>query len=297
MGHGVVAPWVVFLLGFGSKSFIPTAYMSCEGCSINFFSYRYSEVELGAIYKDYRKDSWFNLRNSFEPWYRRTTNNAYIDENASTNIATRSSYTEGLLSLAGLDISDLGDYLDFGGDNGQFFPRGVKGRRILFDLQAGMNDGVETITDIANLGSQVDVVSNCYVLEHISDIESNINQMKSCLVSGGHLLIELPFDIFRVSRFHKSFFYERYLRVVYRRRSLFIFLDFITGISRQFFNRIPSLGIVKQSEHINYFNLESIEIMLKDRGFTIKSSSKPERKSFVGFIKQGKFGLVAQKNE
>jgi hypothetical protein len=69
----------------------------------------------------------------------------------------------------------------------------------------------------------------------------------------------------------------------------------VTGVYRQFFNKIPFFGVVKQSEHINYFDDLAIVKLIQDHNFEILYSSKPQRKSFVGIIKQGRFGIVAQK--
>ena len=274
---------------------IESQLYKCHACQINFFSYRYSSLELELLYQNYRAQSWFELRNSWEPWYRKSTNNAYNSHNSEKNLSERKKYTESLLSMSGLDIENLGNYLDFGGDAGQFFPNGVKGRRILFDLQHRQIFGIEIITNPREIQGLVSVVSSCYVLEHTPEINASIQEMKSCLEDNGHLLIELPYDIFKVSRFHKTSLYKSYLAFVYKFKILFVLTDFVSGISRQFFNRIPFFGVVKQSEHINYFKPESLNSLLERHGFEIKSAKEPIRKSFVGLIKQGKFGVVARK--
>jgi len=297
ISHATVAPWISVLLNPTQPRMIETNLNKCHFCRINFFSYRYSKLELEQIYRNYRSSSWFELRHSWEPWYRKSTNNAYSDYKSEKNLIQRKNYTEGLLSMAGLDVKNLGDYLDFGGDAGQFFPDGVKGRRILFDLQQRQISGVEVITNPKEIQRLVSIVSSCYVLEHTPDIDYSISEMSSCLEDNGHLLIELPYDIFKVSRFHKTSLYKRYLGFVYKYKILFIFCDFISGIFRQFFNRIPAFGVVKQSEHINYFVPESLITLLQDHGFQIKSTKSPKRKSFVGLIKQGRFGVVAIKSE
>jgi SAM-dependent methyltransferase len=296
ISHAVVAPWISALLTPAKPKMIESQLYKCHSCQISFFSYRYSRSELELLYQNYRASAWFALRHSWEPWYRKSTNNAYSDNNSEKNLIERENYTEELLSMSGLDIENLGDYLDFGGDAGQFFPNGVRGRRILFDLQQRQISGVEVITNPSEIQGLVSIVSSCYVLEHTPEVNDSIREMKSCLKDNGHLLIELPYDIFNVSRFCKTDLYKRYLSFIYKFKTLFILSDFVSGIFRQFFNSIPPFGVVKQSEHINYFKLKSLTKLLEDHGFEIKSEKAPIRKSFVGLIKQGKFGVVAVKS-
>ena len=129
----------------------------------------------------------------------------------------------------------------------------------------------------------------------MSDIHIGILELKKCLKTNGYLLVELPYDKFRVSRFHKTSLYESYLSIVYRSLILFKFLDFLTGVWRQFFNKIPFFGIVKQSEHINYFDDLALVKLIQNHKLEVLYVSKPQRKSFVGIIKQGRFGVVARK--
>ena len=181
IAYGVVAPWISILLNGTERRLISTSLHKCASCSINFFSYRYTKKELESIYKDYRTDDWYKLRHSWEPWYREGTNNAYSGGKSEKNLDERKKWTESLLKSSGLNTENLGDYLDFGGDAGQFFPDGVQGRRILFDLQQQQVDGIETISDPKELTSLVSVVSSCYVLEHTPDILEGIQEMRDVL--------------------------------------------------------------------------------------------------------------------
>jgi hypothetical protein len=294
LAYGVVAPWISILLN-EKNEFLQTRLNQCKKCVINFYTYRYSDSQLEKIYQNYRSDEWYSLRHSWEPWYRRGTNNAYRGAKSERAVSKRKAFTLDLLASAGLDVNNLGDYLDFGGDAGQFFPDGVQGRRILFDLQKQQIAGIEVITDPKDLPELVQIVSNCYVLEHVSDIDLGIQLMSDCLEIGGHLLIELPYDIFRVSWIHKSKIYMRYLKLIYSNKFLFILIDFLSGLHRQLFNHIPWFGVVKQSEHLQYFVPRTVTELLESKDFEILFFSPPNRSSFVGFIKQGKFGIVAKK--
>ena len=52
------------------------------------------------------------------------------------NIAERMEFTSDLINAAGIEISQINSFLDFGGDSGQFFPFDFKGEKFLFDIQS-----------------------------------------------------------------------------------------------------------------------------------------------------------------
>jgi SAM-dependent methyltransferase len=296
LSFGVVAPWILVLWGRDPKKLVSTQLRTCHICQLSFFSYRYSKQEVKQIYENYRESDWFRNRNFFEPWYRKGTNEAYVDNQK--NIASRMKFTSSLITSAGINLAQISSFLDFGGDSGQFFPLDFRGKKILFDIQShsqSMKDGVYRVSSLHDLAGSIDMVTNCYVLEHMSDINNGVIELKKCLKRNGFLLVELPYDRFKVSRFHRTSLYRTYLSVLYRSLILFRLIDFVTGVYRQFFNKIPFFGVVKQSEHINYFDDLAIVKLIQDHNFEILYSSKPQRKSFVGIIKQGRFGIVAQK--
>ena len=125
---GVVAPWILVLWGRDPKKPFKTHLRYCVCCMLTFFSYRYSKQEVELIYQNYREAIWFKNRNKFEPWYRKSTNNAFADNHK--NIAERMEFTSGLITAAGIEISQINSFLDFGGDSGQFFPLNFKGEKI-----------------------------------------------------------------------------------------------------------------------------------------------------------------------
>jgi hypothetical protein len=75
---------------------------------------------------------------------------------------------------------------------------------------------------------------------------------------------------------------------------LFIFVDFLSGAYRQIFKRIPWFGIVKQSEHINYFNVKSLRVFAELRGLEVLFVSEPDLKYKVGKIFQGRLACIAR---
>jgi hypothetical protein len=85
-----------------------------------------------------------------------------------------------------------------------------------------------------------------------------LQEMANALTQTGVIYLEVPLDAFETSGFHKKKIYKNYLQIISKNKILFLILDLITGVTRQFFRKIPWFGIVKQSEHINYFNSRAL---------------------------------------
>lgn len=109
----------------------------------------------------------------------------------------------------------------------------------------------------------------------MSDINIEILELKKCLKTNGHLLVDPPYEKFWVSHFHKTSLYDSYLSILYKSLNLFKFLDFLTGVWRHFLNKIPFFGIVKQSEHINYLDYLAIVKLIQNHKLKFLHVSKP----------------------
>jgi SAM-dependent methyltransferase len=293
LAHGVVAPWIVELCSIRDGS---TTLQQCLECGLSFFSYRYSEQELTDLYSNYRSVDFYRLRHSWEPWYNESVNEAFSEQRANDRqIEDRRNYTRSRLEEAGVPLSELTGCLDFGGDHGQFIPSGVGGN--LYVVEKGSDSknaarGVTFLDSIDLVPEDVDLVLNCYVLEHLSVIHDVVDQMKMRLRDGGYVHFEVPLDKFAVSSLHRTNAYRLYLRFLSRHKRLFVAVDFYTGVYRHFFRRIPWLGIVKQSEHINYFEPLSLQKFMEGHGVQILSMSDPDLKYKVGAVRQGRIACT-----
>jgi hypothetical protein len=287
--HAIVAPWISKLLEV--KNLYSELY-SCTECTLGFFSYRYSESDAQKIYSSYRTGVYLKIRHSWEPWYGAAENNAYQPLLNQNNIDSRISLMENAFELAGVKRGFNG-CVDFGGDLGQFFPSNVEGTKYLVDLSAkpGINQDFTVINSLSEISESVELVMNCGVLEHMSNLKGIINELSGTLRGNGVIYLEVPLDSFKTSRVHKSKFYKHYLRVISRNKLIFVTLDFITGVARQISRTIPWFGIVKQSEHINYFNNLSLYTLCRD--FRGKSwISKPDYSHKQGKFKLGRIAAV-----
>jgi hypothetical protein len=84
------------------------------------------------------------------------------------------------------------------------------------------------------------------------------------------------------------------LRLLRRSRWAFIAADFATGVARQFSRRVPLLGVVKQSEHINYFDEPSLRRLLQRAGFTV-IIMRSDVDARAGSFRLGRMGVVAKR--
>jgi SAM-dependent methyltransferase len=290
LAYGLIAPWILILNN--RKPGSQTRLMRCTICETTFFGHRYSESEMSSLYGEYRQSSYFQIRNSWEPWFRKSDNAAFDDSNQ--QFLERKAFLSDSFIKAGLGTRVFDGCIDFGGDLGQFIPDGVEGNKVVIDYsnKAFPGDGILRFRDLAEVSFKVDLVLNCHVLEHLPEIGEVLRDIRQHIRSGGYVYIEIPQDSFRTSAFHKTILYRKWLHLISRSRILFMALDFISGVSRQFFGRIPWFGIIKQSEHLNYFRSKSLQYLLESAGFVVVKISPPTRGSKQGKLRFGRMSAI-----
>ena len=285
--HGIVAPFIDQLASNDDRGLV--LLLRCDECDLDFFSHRYSESELSAIYGGYRDPEYVAIRQRWEPWYRQAANDAFVT--GSPEVEARRAFMAELIDQT--PGREFRTAVDFGGDEGQFFPVSTTGRRIVIDVSAKpLLDGVESLPNFGAIGDAPDLVMICHVLEHLNEPAALLSETRSHLDPAGVLYVEVPLDRPRTHTWHGRAAYGRYLRWIRRYRWPLILADFGSGVARQFGLRIPRLGIVKQSEHINYFSETSLRRMLEASGFAV-TASRSEPGASVGGLRLGKLGMVA----
>jgi hypothetical protein len=195
----------------------------------------------------------------------------------------------------GFDIESSKSCLDYGGDQGQFIPKHIP-REMSFVLdysnKPSSSDYI-SITDIGQLPNPVDLVLCCMTLEHVSLPLELMRELISS--SSGYIYLEVPQDSFRVSRFHATGAYRSWLGLLRSSRILFMGFDFISGIFRNFLGFIPWFGVIKQSEHINYFSERSIQRLAGD--FNLVVRTKNFNGASVGAMRIGQLSTLLSKTQ
>jgi hypothetical protein len=186
--------------------------------------------------------------------------------------------------------------LDFGGDLGQFFPSGITGKKYLLDPSSSViSGGIIRVNSLESLDHTVDLVMNCHTLEHLPLLHEQVPNIAKILSQDGYIYVEVPLDRFATSRFCKSTSYLLYLRFLRKFVPLFICVDFLTGLYRLSFRKIPFGGIVKQSEHLNYFSKNSL-VKLLHMDFRVIGVTEPDYDFSQGRIKMGRIAIVGKKS-
>lgn len=291
----VIAPWIRELSNIDSQQH--TEFLKCSSRGFCFFEHRYTESEMLGLYENYRSSNYFHIRRNWEPWYSNKEIVAYTAESDRLGLSARKRFMDTCIRSAGLHYKDFSSCVDFGGDLGQFFPEEIAGKKYILDPSERplINDDIVRIAELSEIGHEVDLVLNCHTLEHLGDFQGEIEKIYSVLKTGGVLYLEVPFDIFKTSRLHKLKAYSRYLGLLERWKFCFILMDFMSGVYRQFFNRVPFFGLVKQSEHINYFTLNSLEFLLVKNGFELKPGGQVDANWKQGRLKLGRMSVIGVK--
>jgi len=290
LGHAVIAPFVSSLahLPVGSESEL----RRCERCTLEYFSARYRSEDAALLYEGYRDGEYLSTRRRWEPWYSQRVNAANAAD--SPALSERRSFMSRILVAAGMSDA-LDCAVDFGGDEGQFFPDVPIARKVICDpSEREVAPGVERIPSLDSLrGVSPNLVIIAHVLEHLSDPEGPLQHIREVIADDGLLYVEVPLDRFTTHPSHNSLRYRRYLQFLSRHRGLFIPTDFVTGVWRQYLHAIPRLGIVKQSEHINYFSPQALRDLLMRTGFSVVAERNDPR-ALVGGLRIGRYGAAAR---
>lgn len=291
IAHGVVAPWIGELSGNKKVQF--TSLLVCSNCQFCYFEKRFSDSEMSAMYSGYRNDDYYKVRNSWEPWYGRAVNDAY--SNSSGHVDERVAFMTEILTSSGL--SHCATVVDFGGDEGQFFPSIEIENRLVIDVSnKPLRSNVSRVPTLDDVVEDIDLIVAAHIAEHVNDPNNFFQNLMDHLTSGSHLYVEVPLDKPLVRKSHSTAGYKNFLEKLSNgSKKKFVLHDFASGLARQFGRRIPRKGIVKQSEHLNYYNLHSLTMMLEGIGGTvIKSASLPDAK--VGGLRLGRLGVLVVKN-
>ena len=290
LAHGVVAPFISLLTGLPLGQ--AAGYRRCPSCTLDFFDARYGEDELPAIYSNYRGARYSKIRRSWEPWYGQQINSAYSQE--SESLDERRAFMDQLLHRSGLPKA-LATVVDYGGDEGQFFPNVPTARRVVCDVSdRPLRSGVERISSLGDLGeTKADLVIIAHVLEHLPDPISPLLEIRQIISEDGLLYVETPLDSLKVQNFQSSERYRHYLQVLVRHRYLFIPVDLVSGLFRQYRAKVPRLGVIKESEHINYFTDDSMRRLLDQAGFSVVAWES-DQSARVGRLRIGRHGVVAR---
>jgi hypothetical protein len=288
--HGRIAPFIIQLQGDPKDSPRGTTLCRCQKCDLVYFSHRFDDETLGAMYSGYRNERYLSIRRRWEPWYSRDANSA--TEPGSDAVAERIGFVTNLLGSF-VDIKSLRNIVDYGGDEGQFFPAGYSGPKYVIDVSGkDLVDGVRAAASLDQLPNRPHLVIAAHLLEHLVDPAALVKEIRAAVADDGLFYAEVPLDRPKVRQWHAGAPYRRYLDWVSVTRGSWVATDFVAGVARNFGRTVPRLGAVKQSEHINYFSTQSLKTLLANGGFRVVSTQSDPTAN-IGGLRMGRLGVLA----
>jgi Methyltransferase domain len=288
--HGRIAPFILQLRGDPKDAPGNTTLCRCDRCDLVYFSHRFDDDTLAAMYSDYRNERYLSIRRRWEPWYSREVNSSM--EPGSEAVAERIGFVTNIVG-AYVQIDTLRNIVDYGGDEGQFFPMGYSGPKYVIDVSGKrLVAGVQAASSLDELPDRPHLVTAAHLLEHLVDPAALVKEVRAAVAEDGLLYAEVPLDRPKVRQWHAGAPYRLFLDRVSATRGSWIAADFIAGVARNFGRTVPRLGIIKQSEHINYFSTQSLQALLAAGGFRVVSTHADPTASFHG-LRMGRLGALA----
>lgn len=162
----------------------------CLYCSFVQTKHPFPDDALGALYADYRQDSYNRERIHYEPSYAAIANDVgKANQEMECRVGGLTTWLKGKI-----EPGPAFSMLDFGGSDGRFLPR-LPGSRFVFEISDTTPlPGIVRIADKDNLKTY-SYVQIAHVLEHVSEPLALLKHVAQYLEPSGHLYIEVPQDL------------------------------------------------------------------------------------------------------
>lgn len=221
------------------------------------------------IYSSYRSPGYQKRRARLEPWYTKKVNEALGDDEQA--LYRREVLKRELLAMeTSQHISLPARILDYGGDKGQFIPilHGTEARAVFEVSDAQPTEGVVRLLSKEECSNfRPDMIMLCHVLEHLADPVEPLETIAEWARRFGSLVYcEIPLDApARLPRRSDSRVSQMFRKAASRHRFAFTAIDMMSMMLRLLPFSLPS-PLYKQSEHLNYWNISSLEALGKRVG-------------------------------
>ena len=255
----IVSPWIVELAG--EKKLPAPKYKICVQCETSWFNRSYTEEVLDSLYKTYRGDKYFKVRNSWEPTYTRKLNSGL--NNGQEWLEGRRTQILRSLDDAGAETSKMKSVLDFGGGHGGVMPKFSQRYLLEANETATPEAGIELIRawqDAKKLS--LDLVMCCGVLEHLNDPTSLIETILE--LDARIYLFEVPTGIPEKRRGLASSFL--FLKILASNRSFWRAVQIIERRSGRTWRHYFPL---RCSEHLQFFSKRGLIQLLEKCGLEV----------------------------
>ena len=265
----------------------PQACSLCEclKCTFRFFNSRLTNSEIGTLYAGYRGPAYFESRHRHEFWY-----SAAVNEGIGNDAAEIASRKENLARLLSGRSGFIRSVLDYGGDRGQFIPDHLGTERHVFEISdATPVPGVSRIDSVEE--KQFDFVMLAHVLEHCSDPLKVANELKQFANDQTIYYFEVPYERPSLRFAPRGRLQRLYRNALLHSGPLLTAVDFYSTVCRVKFNYNLPFGLHKCSEHLNFFNEQSLRVLLERAGYEIIECGRAYTHS-PGPVSRILYGLV-----
>jgi SAM-dependent methyltransferase len=235
------------------------------------------------MYSGYRSSEYQRRRGKYEPWYTKKINAAI--GHSEDVLTLRRQHLEKVLFDASSNhpakFSSPTRVLDVGGDEGQFIPKieSITEKAVLEVSGIRPVDDAQILTSWDEVDDfSPDMIMMCHVLEHIETARENVENASHTLKPGGLLYLEIPLDRpVKIGRVFSTPTYKKYTRLLCKVPPLFVVADLVSLLSRKIIGRPIPGAVIKQNEHINFFDGNTIISVVETMGFELlhESTYKP----------------------
>jgi hypothetical protein len=196
----------------------PVTGLSCRDCGCTFSQSRLNDEEENLLYAGYREENYNQMREACEPGY--IQNIATMLE-GDGYLKRRQVIINKMIS-GFVDPASVKSVLDYGGDDGKHIPECFQSaKRYVYEIS-----GIDLLEGIAPYSTktnteQVDFLMCCHVLEHRSEIDSLLEDIKKCVHKESWLYFEVPTEaIPRVFHEHINIFTSKSLAALLSRNGI-----------------------------------------------------------------------------
>ena len=241
----------------------------CKNCGFAFYAMRPNEKEMAKLYENYRDENYQEQRQKYDSWYTKSIND--VINNDQMSYKERQEYLGTFLNKY-IDTTNIKSVLDYGGNTGLHIPMIFSNaKKYVFDIS-----GVKTVEGVQGFNNlhdakkqQYDFVMCIALLEHVSEPNTILNQLKELVAKNGYLYICVPFD--------SPFYKHKHSKIQFLFNKHFSFKVILDRFLRD--RKNPFI----MHEHINYFTENSVKKMLERRGLTVLDFVIHQSKGPLGY--------------
>ncbi len=160
--------------------------LQCSNCGVLFLDMRFTDREMASLYAGYRDEEYTQLRDHFEPGYRKV-NESFSD---------RGNYISVIENFLRPRIPPTPALLDWGGDTGVNTPLKKEARTVhVYDIsKKPVMAGVQSVDLQAIRRSKYDVIVCSQVLEHVPYPQDILKEIVSVMDMETILYLEVPYE-------------------------------------------------------------------------------------------------------